>query len=194
VPERLAKAQELGAVAVNFAEGDPVEQIFALRKKNRDLRRSPRPGEEKRKGVDCVIDAVGYQARDHKNPEREKPTQVLEDCLRVVNACGHVGIIGAYLSPDPGGDDQNAKQGVFPILLAEAFYKGLTIGTGRTPVKRYNEYLRDLIVARRSKPSTIVSHRIAIKNAPEAYAKFDQHAAGYTKVVISFIVQRQLAA
>ena len=30
------KAEELGAVAVDFSKGDPVEQIFELRKKNRD--------------------------------------------------------------------------------------------------------------------------------------------------------------
>ena len=29
--ERLAKAKELGAIPVDFSEGDPVEQIFARR-------------------------------------------------------------------------------------------------------------------------------------------------------------------
>src|SRR5882724_2824412 len=62
-------------------------------------------GEEKRKGVDCVIDAVGYQARDDKAPSREKSTQVLENCLRAVNSTGHLAIIGLYLAPDPGAKD-----------------------------------------------------------------------------------------
>ena len=32
IPERLEKAEDLGAVAIDFSKGDPVEQIFALRK------------------------------------------------------------------------------------------------------------------------------------------------------------------
>jgi thiamine pyrophosphate-dependent acetolactate synthase large subunit-like protein len=32
---------------VNFSEGDPVEQIFQLRKKNKGIQQSHRPGEEK---------------------------------------------------------------------------------------------------------------------------------------------------
>jgi threonine dehydrogenase-like Zn-dependent dehydrogenase len=31
VPERLAKAKEIGCVAINFSASDPVEQIKALR-------------------------------------------------------------------------------------------------------------------------------------------------------------------
>ena len=62
------------------------------------MQESRRPGEEKMKGVDCAIDAVGYQARDDGNPKKEKPTQVLENCLKVVNATGGVGIIGVYIA------------------------------------------------------------------------------------------------
>src|SRR5262249_40299742 len=138
------------------------------------IQQSRRPGEEKMKGVDCVIDAVGYQARDDKKPSAEKPTQVLENAIRVVNPTGSIGIIGVYLSPDPGGDNQQAKEGIYPFPLADLFDKGITIGTGQAPVKKYNEYLRDLIVTGRAKPSKIVSHHIAIDDAPEAYEKFDK--------------------
>ena len=183
---RLEKAAEFGATPVDVNDGDPVEQIFELRKKNKGVQESLRPGEEKMKGVDCVIDAVGYQARDDKGLSEEKPTQVLENCLRVVNATGQVGIIGVYLAPDPGARNADAKQGIFPIGLAEIFDKGLTIGSGQAPVKKYNEYLRDLIINGRAKPSKIVSHRIAIEDAPEAYEKFDKRQEGYTKIVIRF--------
>lgn len=194
IPERLQKAEEFGAIAVNFTDGDPVEQIFALRKKNRGIQQSLRPGEEKMKGVDCAIDAVGYQARDDKDPSKEKPTQVLENCLRVVNAAGHVGIIGVYLAPDPGAKDKESKQGIFPFPVAEVFDKALTIGSGQAPVKRYNEYLRDLIVNGRAKPSKIVSHHISIDAVPEAYEKFDKRADGYTKVLIRFRSPQAAAA
>jgi glutathione-independent formaldehyde dehydrogenase len=186
IPERLRKAEELGPVPVDFSKGDPVEQIFKLRKKNKGIQESLRPGEEKMKGVDCAIDAVGYQARDDHNPDKEKPTQVLENCLKVVNATGSIGMIGVYMAPDPGGKNEQAKEGIFPFSLAEFFDKGITMGSGQAPVKKYNEYLRDLIVNGRAKPSRIVSHHIGIDDAPDAYEKFDKRIDGYTKVLIRF--------
>lgn len=185
IPERLEKATELGAVAVDFSKGNPVEQIFELRKSNKRMQESRRPGEEKMKGVDCAIDAVGYQARDDSSPKKEKSTQVLENCLKVVNPTGSIGIIGVYIAPDPGAKG-DAKQGIFPFPVAEFFDKGITMGSGQAPVKKYNEYLRDLIVNGRAKPSLIVSHHINIDEAPEAYDKFDQRIDGYTKILIRF--------
>ncbi len=108
IPERLKKAQELGAVPVDFSKSDPVEQIFNLRKKNGGIQQRLRPGEEKMKGVDCGIDAVGYQARDNESPAKEKPTQVLENCLKVVNATGHVGS-ASILLPIPARKAKKRK-------------------------------------------------------------------------------------
>jgi glutathione-independent formaldehyde dehydrogenase len=193
VPERLDKAKELGAIPINFSEGDPVEQIFKLRKKNKGIQQSHRPGEEKLEGVDCAIDAVGYQARDDKNPGKEKQTQVLENVIRVVNPTGAVGLIGVYLAPDPGAENKDAKKGIFPVPLADLFDKALSLGSGQAPVKRYNEYLRDLIVNGRAKPSKIVSHHIGIEEAPEAYEKFDRRADGYTKILIKFGAEKKAA-
>lgn len=186
VRERLEKAKELGAIPVDFSKGDPAEQIFELRKKNRGIQQSLRPGEEKMKGVDCAIDAVGYQARADENPKHEKPTQVLENCLKVVNATGHIGLIGVYISPDPGAKGEEAKNGIYSFPIADFFDKGITMGSGQAPVKKYNEYLRDLIVNGRAKPGKIVSHHIKIEDAPEAYSKFDKRIDGYTKVLIRF--------
>jgi glutathione-independent formaldehyde dehydrogenase len=186
VPERLQKAGELGATPINFTEGDAVEQIFKLRKKNKGVQQSLRPGEEKMEGVDCAIDAVGYQARSQKNPKEEHATQVLENCVKVVNATGSIGVIGVYIAPDPGAKDEQAKKGIFSFPFADFFDKGITIGSGQAPVKKYNEYLRDLIVNGKVKPSKIVSHHIDIDDAPEAYDKFDRRIEGYTKVLIRF--------
>jgi glutathione-independent formaldehyde dehydrogenase len=186
IRERLEKAREFGAIPVDFTEGDPVEQIFALRKKNRGIQQALRPGEEKMKGVDCVIDAVGYQARDDNDPEEEKPTQVLENALKVANATGSIGMIGVYMAPDPGAKDEHKKNGIFPFPIADFFDKGISMGSGQAPVKKYNEYLRDLIVNGRAKPGQIVSHHIQIDDAPAAYEKFDKRVDGYTKVLIRF--------
>ena len=48
IPERLEKAEELGATPVDFSQGDPVEQIFALRKKQKLIHAKP----ETRRGKD----------------------------------------------------------------------------------------------------------------------------------------------
>lgn len=50
IAERLEKAEELGAIPVDFSKGDPAEQIFKLRKKNKGIQQSHRPGEEKLEG------------------------------------------------------------------------------------------------------------------------------------------------
>ena len=81
---------------------------------------------------------------------------------------------------------KDAKKGIFPFPVADFFDKALTIGSGQAPMKRYNEYLRDLIVTGRAKPRRVVSHHISIKDAPNAYDKFDQRIDGYTKVLIRF--------
>jgi len=130
---------------------------------------------------------VAYQeAKDDDNPKKEKPTQVLENCLKAVNATGHIGMIGVYIAPDPGAKNEEAKNGIFSFPIADFFDKGVTMGSGQAPVKKYNEYLRDMIVNGRAKPSQIVSHHIEIDDAPEAYKKFDQRVDGYTKVLIRF--------
>jgi glutathione-independent formaldehyde dehydrogenase len=55
---------------------------------------------------------------------------------------------------------------------------------GQCPVKKYNVYLRDLIVAGLAKPSFFVSHRLPLEDAPTAYEKFDRRIDGYTKVLL----------
>jgi glutathione-independent formaldehyde dehydrogenase len=65
-----------------------------------------------------------------------------------------------------------------------AFTKGISIAGGQCPVKKYNRYLRDLIIAGRAEPSLIVSHEVSLEDAPDAYEKFDKRVDGYTKVLL----------
>lgn len=48
----------------------------------------------------------------------------------------------------------------------------------------YNRYLRDLIIAGKAKPSFVVSHRLPLADAKDAYEKFDKRIDGYTKVLL----------
>jgi glutathione-independent formaldehyde dehydrogenase len=176
IEARLKKAQEIGAIPIDFTKGDPVEQI-------KQRRRVP-PGEEKMDGVMCGIDAVGYEAFDFKKADAENPSQVLDALSQIVNPTGHVGIVGVYLSDDPRAVNEKAKKGVFEFPFGEFWEKGIELGLGQTPVKRYNFFLRDLIIAGKAKPSFIVSHRLPLQAAPDAYKKFDERVDGYTKVLL----------
>ena len=184
VPERLALAQAFGAIPIDFSQGDPVAQITEARQRNGVLQGRLREGEQKMTGVMCGIDAVGYEALDTSDAKKQKPTQVLDDLTRLVNPTGTIGIIGVFFPKDPGGVNAAAKNGTYAVSLGTMWEKGLSIGMGQTPVKRYVEFLRDLIIAGKAKPSQIISKRLSLAEAPDAYQKFDERAEGYTKVVL----------
>ncbi len=174
VQDRLDKARDMGGIPINFDQGDPVQQI-------KDIR-----GGE---GVDKAIDAVGYQAAAAGSSaaggeQDEVPNIVLNQLIDVVNPTGALGIPGLYVPTDPGGVDENAKRGALSINFGRLFEKGLRLGTGQCNVKRYNAYLRDMIIAGKAKPSFVVSHTVSLDAAADAYTKFDKRIDGYTKVIL----------
>lgn len=105
----------------------------------------------------------------------------LVDCIR---ATGGIGVVGVYLPQDPGAATEGAREGRIGFDFGKLFQKGQRLGTGQCPVKRYNEHLRELIIAGRAEPSLLVSHELPLDAAPDAYDKFDKRADGYTKVVL----------
>lgn len=181
-PEEQKMATVLGSM--DPSGNDPVTEIEIMRAGNPAIIGSWLPGEEKMKGVMCGIDAVGYQARDRNDPSKEKPTQVLDDLIRLINPTGHLGVIGVYMANDPGTTDEHAKKGEYMLPFGQLWEKGMSVGTGQTPVKAIHEMLRDMIIGGQAKPSFIVSHRISFDEVPEAYREFDQRVNGYTKVII----------
>ncbi|KAG9185560.1 hypothetical protein G6011_06891 [Alternaria panax] len=64
VPERLAAAEKIGCIPIDFRKSDPVEQIIKL---NDGM-------------VDRAVDAVGYQAVDASG-SKEKPNVVLDQLI-----------------------------------------------------------------------------------------------------------------
>ncbi|KAK0462585.1 GroES-like protein [Desarmillaria tabescens] len=168
VPERLAKAKEIGCIPINFTESDPADQIIKLR-----------GGKE----VDRGVDAVGYQATS-SDGKTEQPNAVLEALIKVVRPTGGLGIPGLYVPTDPGAPDSAAAKGYISFPFGKLFEKGLTVRTGQCNVKSYNRYLRDLIIAGRAKPSFVVSHNLPLEDATSAYEKFDKRIDGYTKVLL----------
>jgi len=179
VPERLAKVAELGATPVDFRDGDPVERIRDLRA-SRGLRR----GEEEMGGVDCAIDAVGFQARDRAELGREDPTQVVADVARIVNPTGSVGIIGVYAEKDLHPAPSGHEDGRLTVPWATFFSKGVSVGFGRTHDRRYTVLLRDLVLSGRAHPGRVVTHHGALGDAPRLYAAFDRREGGVIKAVL----------
>ncbi len=184
IPERLAKAGELGALPIDFRAGDPVEQILEQRGRLRKRAGSTWRGEDIMSGVNCGIDAIGFQARDRADPTREKPDQVIHDLARLINPDGRLGIVGVFLPDDAKPVGEIEKRGDLLVPWQTLFKKGITIGMGRDPDERYNTQLRDLIIAGRARPGQIVSHRLPLSQAPAAFQKFDQRVDGYIKVIL----------
>jgi glutathione-independent formaldehyde dehydrogenase len=182
VPERLEKAGELGAVPIDYTAGDPVEQISELQARRRDG--GAWRGEEALDGVDCAIDAVGFQARAFDDPSREEPHRIVRDLAQLVKPTGRLAIVGVFPAHDPDSSDELARDGHLDVPWGQLFSKGVTIGMGRDHDERYNDVLRDLIAAGRIEPGEIVSHRLPLEQAPDAYRRFDERRDGYLKVVL----------
>ncbi|AWB88236.1 glutathione-independent formaldehyde dehydrogenase [Homoserinimonas hongtaonis] len=163
--DRLHLASELGATPIDFSQ-ESVEDVIM------DATRGL--------GADCGIEAVGYQAHDASGEEH--PEMVLDELVGVVRATGSIGVVGVYVPEDPASDE--APDGRVQFNWGAAWEKGLTIGTGQCPVKRYNRYLRDLIIEGVATPSMIVSHELPLEEAPTAYEKFDRREEGWTKVLL----------
>jgi glutathione-independent formaldehyde dehydrogenase len=165
--DRLALAEQLDATPVNFAEVDPTEFI-----------RDATDGF----GVDCGVEAVGFQAHDPSGDEH--PALVLDRLVDVVRATGRIGVVGVYVPQDPGATTPDAEQGRYDFDWGTAWTKGISFGTGQCPVKAYNRELRDLIIRGQARPSVIVSHEVGLDDAPTAYEKFDNREDGWTKVLL----------
>ena len=166
-PDRLALAERIGAVAVDFSAADPVEQLM-------DATHG--------RGADCGVEAVGYQAHDPSGDEH--PELVLDNLVQSVRTTGGIGVVGVYVPEDPGAATEGAKEGRVAFDYGTFFMKGQHMGTGQAPVKRYNRQLRDLIVAGRATPSFIVSHELSLDEAASGYEHFDKREDGWTKVLL----------
>ena len=96
--ERLGVAEKFGAVAIDAAKGEPVDQI-----------KEATHGE----GVDRGIEAVGYQAHDANG--KEIPNMTMNALVEVVRPTGSIGVVGVFVPEDPV---QAASSGVDVDLQA----------------------------------------------------------------------------
>lgn len=165
--DRLRLAQEIGAIAVNYAASDAVEQILHHTE-----------GEGADKGCECV----GYQAHDPQG--EEQPNITMNNLVGSVRATGTIGVVGVFVPEDPKAKDKLEKKGQIAFDWGKFWMKGLRLGTGQANVKAYNRQLCELIRIGKAKPSFIVSHEVPLEEAPQAYKKFDAREKGWTKVIL----------
>ncbi len=168
---RLRRAREqAGAETLNYEE---VDVLAALK----DLTAG--------RGPDACIDAVGMEAHTDFGPlqvyDRVKQAARLETdrgpALReAIMACrngGTVSVIGVY-----GG-----LMDKFPI--GSWMNRSITLRTGQCHVQRYTQPLLQRIENGEVDPSFVISHRLALEEAPQAYETFKHKQDDCVKVVLS---------
>ena len=166
-PDRLRLAEKLGATTVDDSAGDAVQQVL-------DATRG--------EGADKGVEAVGYQAHDHRG--QESPGLTINSLIQAVRPTGRIGVVGVFVPEDPSATDELAQEGKFAFDFGTFFFKGQAMGTGQANVKQYNRGLRNLIHQGKLQPSLIVSHELGLDEAADAYQRFDDREDGWTKVLL----------
>jgi threonine dehydrogenase-like Zn-dependent dehydrogenase len=167
---RLDMAQKAGAETIDYEECDDLDAELKSRTGGR--------------GPDVCVDAVGMEAHGltaAAKIDRAKQAMMLETdrpyVLRQVIQCcrkgGQVSLPGVYV-----GLVDN-----FPI--GTAFNKGLTLTMGQTHMQKYMKPLFDLVSEGRIDPSDIITHRVSLEDAPEAYRIFRDKEDGAVKFVLT---------
>ena len=168
-PERLAQARSFGCETIDLTKGGPGEQI-------EQILGSPT--------VDSAVDAVGFEARGHGAGASEAPATALNSLMDVTNAGGSMGIIGLYVTGDPGASDEAAKKGSLSLSLGTGWAKSLSFTTGQCPVMKYHRGLMMSILHDKvSIAKNVNAQAISLTDAPRGYAEFDAGAA--TKYVLN---------
>jgi threonine dehydrogenase-like Zn-dependent dehydrogenase len=173
VPERLRMAaDEGGAEALNFEETDSVvEQL-------KDMTGG--------RGPDRCIDAVGLEADGHAHAtqfsydrlkqavmaETDRPIALREAMLSCRNGgtLSVPGVYGGFLDKVPFGSVMN---------------RAITVKTGQTHVQRYMEPLLNRIKQGEIDPSFVITHRLKLEEAPEAFEIFNNKQDECIKVVLT---------
>jgi 2-desacetyl-2-hydroxyethyl bacteriochlorophyllide A dehydrogenase len=128
----------------------------AVHREEQDVRAIVREATDGR-GVDVCVDAVGHQ-------------QVLEEAIRLTRPCGSIQCIGVYAERTE-------------VHMGLLWLKSLTLRGGQANVIRHVDRVLEMMAAGVLDPGPLVSRRMALDDAPEAYAAFDRREA--LKIVLT---------
>jgi threonine dehydrogenase-like Zn-dependent dehydrogenase len=168
-PERLRMAREVSrAETINYEEVDVLDALKTI---------------TGGRGPDACIDAVGMEAhgvglvgaydrvKQAMMLETERPNALREALMACRNG-GVVsipGVYGGFLDKMPIGSFMN---------------RSLTLKTGQTHVQRYLKPLLDRVQKGEIDPSVIITHRMPLEQAPDAYKMFRDKQDECVKVVL----------
>ena len=167
-PERLRKAESIGAEALDYESTDVQEALKEM---------------TGGRGPDACIDAVGMEAHVHgfvgaydraKQALRlstERPG-VLRQAIQACRKGGTVSVPGVY-----GGF-------IDKLPFGAVVNKAITIKSGQTHVQRYMRPLLERIERGDFDPSFIVSHRLSLDDAAQGYEMFKNKEEECVKVVL----------
>ena len=166
VPARLAMAGRHGVETVDRASVDSVPDIVLELTDGR--------------GVDAVIEAVGMEATGSRIDsvlERIKlqpdHAHALRECMRSLRRGGTLSIAGVYGGP------------VHMFPLGDLFDMQVTLRMGQANVRRWTDELLPLLA--NGDPlgvDDLVTHRMPLEEAPNAYRLFQRKEDGCIKVVL----------
>ena len=165
IPERLQQAKSFGCEIIDLREKTPLgEQIAAI------------IGVPE---VDSFVDCVGFEARGHGDEAaKERPATVLNTAMTITRAGGAIGIPGLYVTGDPGGVDEAAKEGNLVIRIGLGWAKSHSFHTGQCPVMKYHRQLMMAILYDKIPIAKAVNVQvITLNDAPQGYVDFDKGAA-----------------
>jgi threonine dehydrogenase-like Zn-dependent dehydrogenase len=163
---RLAfAANQHGAIPINFKHEENVGKRLIM--------------DNGRRGVDCVVDAVGLEAKGNIIDTalralliEQGSGTVLRHGIASLRRGGTLSIPGVYTGVVHG----------FPI--GDAFDKGLSFAMGQTHVQALVGELLQHIVAGNIRPDAIISHRLPLDEAPHGYKIFADKQDDCRKVVL----------
>ncbi len=167
--ERLDLAREANAEVIDYERVDDV--LEALKEKTGG------------QGPDSCIDAVGLEAhgtgigylydrsKQMLRLQMDRPT-ALRQMIQACRKNGTVSLAGVYIGL------------VDKMPLGIAFGKGLTFKMGQTHAHRYMRPLLEKIAKGDIDPSVIITHRMRLEDAPEAYRMFANKEDNCVKVVL----------
>lgn len=165
--DRLALAEKMGAIAIDFSKAPAVDQVLELT-----------DGMGADKGCECV----GYQCCDKHGTEHSNIT--MNELVMSVKATGRIGVVGVFIPKDPKSKEPLQQEGLMAFDFGNFWMKGQSIATGQANVKSYNRQLASLISVGKAIPSQIVSHELSLDDAPNAYKHFDKRDKGWTKIIL----------
>jgi threonine dehydrogenase-like Zn-dependent dehydrogenase len=171
VPERLAMAQTRSkAETINYeTDGGVYDRLMEM---------------TKGRGPDRCIDAVGTESHSPLTAEHamdavkmavmletDRP-HVLREAIMCCRKGGTISVPGVYI----GFADK--------IPLGALMNKGLTVKTGQTHMQRYMGPLLKRIEDGEIDPSFVITHEVALDDAPDMYKTFRDKKDGCIKVVL----------